>query len=143
MNEIVKNSIEARKNAIFSSYDIKDEGILLQINQYFDKLNKFGEKYDDVMKFEEDLAKDPLTKEYTDLFIMISIYIIPSEPEPDEATEMMNEMADDAKRFVRRSVKEKAASTARGIPIVGDLMQAKQYADWAKGIEDNVSDDNK
>ena len=128
MNEIVKNSIDARKNAIFSSYNIKDEGILLQINNYFDKLEKFGEKYDDIMKFEEDLAKDPLTKEYTDLFIMISSYMNPTE-EVDEGKEMMNEMADDAKRYVRRTVKEKAASKARGIPIVGDIMEAKQYAD--------------
>ena len=128
MNEIVKNSIDARRNAIFSSYNITDEGILLQIDNYFKKLEKFGEKYDDIMKFEEDLAKDPLTKEYTDLFIMISGYMNPTE-EVDEGQEMMNEMADDAKRYVRRTVKEKAASKARGIPIVGDIMEAKQYAD--------------
>ena len=128
MNEIVKNSIDARRNAIFSSYNITDEGILLQIDNYFKKLEKFGEKYDDIMKFEEDLAKDPLTKEYTDLFIMISGYMNPTE-EVDEGQEMMDEMADDAKRYVRRTVKEKAASKARGIPIVGDIMEAKQYAD--------------
>lgn len=35
MNEIIKNSIEARKNAIFISYNITDKGILKQIDNYF------------------------------------------------------------------------------------------------------------
>ena len=54
MNEIVKNSIEARKNAIFSSYEITDKSILDRIDEYFNRLNKWAEKYDDVMKFETD-----------------------------------------------------------------------------------------
>jgi len=37
MNEIIKNSIEARKNAIFISYNITDKGILKQIDNYFKK----------------------------------------------------------------------------------------------------------
>ena len=60
MNEILRPSIESRKNALFSAYDIKDPGNLEAINNYFKKLEEFAKDYNDVMEFETAFASSPL-----------------------------------------------------------------------------------
>ncbi|MBR3117501.1 MAG: hypothetical protein IKF36_06520 [Bacilli bacterium] len=129
MNEMVKNSIEARRNAIFSTYDIKDQGLLDRIDEFFNRLNEYGSKYDDVMKFETDFASSDLCKEYGELFMIINSTINP-EPEVDEGKELLKEAAGDVTRYAKRTVKEDLASKARSTPIIGDVMEAKQYADF-------------
>lgn len=140
MNEMVKNSIEARRNAIFSSYDIKDESLLDRIDEYFNRLNEFGAKYDDIMKFETDFASSDLGKEYQDLFMIINSAANP-EPEVDEAKEMMDEVKEDVSRNARRIVKEEAASKARSTPIIGDIMEAKQHYDFFSRFKKKKDDD--
>ena len=71
MNEVLKPSIESRKSALFSSYDIKDPGNLKAIEDYFKKVEEFAKDYNDVMEFETAFASSPLQQEYSDLFVQI------------------------------------------------------------------------
>lgn len=130
MNDIVKCSVDSRKNALFSAYNITDEGVIKQINDYFAKLEDFAKGYDDVMKFESDFAQSPLAQEYTDLFVMAMNSVDPQPQGPSEAEELRDEMVDDATRFARRRARQEAYDVARDIPGLGQAMTAKQHMDF-------------
>ena len=72
MDEIVKQSIEARRNAFDTSYEIKDENLKKEIEVLFEKMNKLGEEAKDAMDFETKFASSPLNTEYTNLFTKIA-----------------------------------------------------------------------
>ena len=52
MNEMVKNSIDARKNAIYNTYEITDDKLKKEIDELFDKIYEFGEDIKDQSEFE-------------------------------------------------------------------------------------------
>ena len=45
MDNIIKQSIEGRKNAIFNSYEVTDKVMINKIDDLFNRINDFGEKY--------------------------------------------------------------------------------------------------
>ena len=134
MNDIIKPSIESRKQALFSSYDIKDEGNLKTIDDYFKRLEEFAKDYNDVMAFETAFASSPLCKEYSDLFVQIMNTECTTDgkaPVVDVQEEytVQDELRDDMKRAVRRKMRQDAYDQARDVPILGEAMTAKQHFD--------------
>lgn len=135
MNEILRPSIESRKQALFSAYDIKDPGNLKTIEDYFKKLEEFAKDYNDVMAFETAFASSPLCKEYSDLFVQIMNTErtvdgkAPVVDVPEEYT-LHDEMRDDMERAVRRRARQDAYDAARDVPILGEAMTAKQHFDF-------------
>ena len=134
MNEIIKPSIESRKNALFSSYDIKDPGNLKNIEDYFKKVEEFAKDYDDVMEFEKAFASSPLQQEYSDLFVQImntenTIDGVAPVVDVEEEYTIHDELKDDLERAVRRKARQDAYNKARDIPVLGDVMNAKQHFD--------------
>lgn len=134
MNEIIKPSIESRKNALFSAYDIKDPGNLKTIDDYFKRLEEFAKDYNDVMAFETAFAQSPLCQEYSDLFVQIMNTENTSDGkapvhEVEEEYTIQDEMKDDMERAVRRRAREDITSKARSMPVIGDAMTAKQHFD--------------
>ena len=134
MNDIIKPSIESRKQALFSSYDIKDEGNLKTIDDYFKRLEEFAKDYNDVMAFETAFASSPLCKEYSDLFVQIMNTECTTDgkaPVVDiqEEYTVQDELRDDMKRAVRRKMRQDAYDQARDVPILGEAMTAKQHFD--------------
>ena len=135
MNENLKPSIESRKTALFSAYDIKDEGNLKTIEEYFKKLEEFAKDYNDVMEFETAFASSPLSKEYSDLFVQIMNTEKTTDgkaPVVDTKEEytFQDELKDDMERAVRRRARQDAYDKARDIPIVGEAMSVKQHFDF-------------
>ena len=135
MNENLKPSIESRKTALFSAYDIKDEGNLKTIEEYFKKLEEFAKDYNDVMEFETAFASSPLSKEYSDLFVQIMNTEKTTDgkaPVVDNKEEytFQDELKDDMERAVRRRARQDAYDKARDIPIVGEAMSVKQHFDF-------------
>ena len=135
MNDILKPSIESRKQALFSQYDIQDPGNLKTIEDYFKKLEEFAKDYNDVMAFETAFAASPLCKEYSDLFVQIMntertvdgkapVVDVPEEYTPQD------ELRDDMERAVRRRARQDAYNAARDVPILGEAMTAKQHIDF-------------
>lgn len=126
MNEMVKNSVESRRTAIFSSYAITDENLFKKIEDYFNRLNEFASSYDDVMKFETDFATSPLAKEYADLFVEISKI---NNPEEKKENVVADEIKSEVKHQVRREVYRETYDKARDIPVVGEAMDLKNKFD--------------
>ena len=135
MKEILKPSIESRKTALFSAYDIKDPGNLKTIEEFFKKLEAFADDYNDVMEFETAFASSPLSKEYSDLFVQImntectSDGVAPVVDTPSEYT-IQDELKDDLARATRRQIKRDAYDKARDISVVGKAMEVKQHFDF-------------
>lgn len=135
MNDLIKTSIESRRNALFSAYDIKDPGNLKTIDDYFVKLEEFAKDCKDVTDFETKFMSSPLSKEYTDLFVQISQTecttegVAPTITENDEYT-LQDELKDDAERLMRRKARQKAYDVARDIPVLDEALTAKQHFDF-------------
>ena len=135
MKDILKPSIESRKTALFSAYDIKDPGNLKTIEDYFKKLEEFANDYNDVMEFETAFASSPLSKEYSDLFVQIMNTektvdgVAPVVDTPSEYT-VQDEIKDDMERALRRRARQDAYDKARDIPVVGKAMEVKQHFDF-------------
>lgn len=143
MNDVVKISIDGRKNAIFSAYDIKDQSIINKIEDLFRRINELGETCKDSMDFESKFASSELNQEYIQLFTEIATKCpqivrqteerhVKSDAEciaEDVASEIRYQVKD-ATLPLRRQVHEEALKTARNTPIIGEIMEAKQYADF-------------
>lgn len=136
MNEMVKNSVESRRTAIFSTYAITDENLFKKIEDYFNRLNDFASSYDDVMKFETDFAASPLSKEYTDLFMEISSSMNNSQGDNKDNI-IADELKEDIKHEVRREVHREVYDKARDIPVVGEAMDLKNKFDLLRRFKKN------
>ena len=142
MDSVVKASIDGRKTAFFSAYDIKDDNLIKEIDELFNRISEFGEDCKDSMQFETAFATSPLNTEYINLFTKVAQSCppivreeTPTNVKSDE--EYLKEELESEARYqmreatlpARRIAREAATQAARRTPIVGDLMQAKQTMD--------------
>ena len=128
MVEVIKQSIEARKNAIFSSYNVEDKKMLDKIDNLFKKINDFGEKFTDVNEFEKEFANSSLNNDYINIFVELSKVGAPSIGETileSAANEVVS-----AAMPSRAVIADKRDQALRDIPVVGDIMQAGQTIDF-------------
>ena len=142
MNDMVKMSIDGRKNAFYSAYEINDENLINEINDLFKRIEDFGKDCTDSMQFETAFATSPLNTEYINLFTKVAQSCKPivreetpvnvksdeeylKEELESEARYQMREATLPARRIAREAV-DKAA---RRTPILGDVIQAKQTMD--------------
>ena len=131
MDNIIKQSIEGRKNAIFSSYEVTDKVMIDKIDDLFKRINEFGEKYNDVGSFESDFTSSSLNNEYINIFTELAMKgVSNSMPSVGEmvadrvGTEIKNSIL--PSRAVRADRRDNAI---RNIPIVGDIVDAGQKID--------------
>ena len=131
MDNIIKQSIEGRKNAIFSSYEVTDKVMIDKIDDLFKRINDFGEKYNDVGSFESDFTSSSLNNEYINIFTELAMKgVSNSMPSVGEmvadrvGTEIKNSIL--PSRAVRADRRDNAI---RNIPIVGDIVDAGQKID--------------
>lgn len=142
MDNIVKTSIDGRKSAFFSAYEIKDENLIKEIDELFNKIYEFGEGCSNSTEFETSFATSPLNTEYINLFTKVAQSCspivreeVPVNVKSDE--EILKEEIESEARYrakeatlpARRIAREAATRAARNTPVVGDLMQAKQTFD--------------
>lgn len=145
MNDLIKMSIDSRKNSFYTLYEINDEETNNKINELFKKIEEFGITCDDIGDFEEKFATSKLNSEYINLFTTIAqshkakeIVQEPNEVKSDE--EYIKEEIESDIRYVvesatmpaRHKARETFDSKMRDTPIVGDLMQASQTMDLFK-----------
>ncbi|MBO4245356.1 MAG: hypothetical protein J5892_01295 [Bacilli bacterium] len=154
MDENIKNSIKARKEAFTNAYIIEDQSLLKMIDDLFNKINEFGTTCRDVMDFETKFAISPLNQEYIDLFTKIATTSKPiiyesNEDVKSDAEYLKDEIMDDLKyaskeitRPVRRNIKAKLYDKVRDIPGVSQVMLAKQYHDLGKSITGGYQNDD-
>ena len=142
MNDLVKTSIDGRKNAIFSAYNVTDQSIIDKINELFSRINEFGESCTDNMDFETKFATSPLNQEYIGLFTEIATTCTPIVREVEERQVQSDEeyrreeikseiryQAREATLPARRQMHEETLKAARNAPVIGEVLEAKQYMD--------------
>ena len=71
MDENVKNSIKARRDAIFNAYEV-GAGEKKKVDTLFAEIEKLGKSCKDVMEFEAEFAKSSLNQQYLDLFTEVA-----------------------------------------------------------------------
>ena len=141
MNEYVKNSIEGRKMAFSSAYELTD-AYKKKIDELFKRIEEFGKGCTDAMDFESKFMASPLNTEYTNLFTEVAQnckYILPPPVEGDTAgrsnkaaiaDEVMSDVkyaVDDLTMPARRAAREAFDSKMRDTPL-GDIEQARNTA---------------
>jgi hypothetical protein len=147
MNEYVKMSIDARKNAFFNAYEITNDSIKNKIEDLFNRINEFGSTCSDAQDFETKFASSPLNTEYINLFTEVATSCTPityeSEPRDVQTTGeyIMSDIesearyiADDLSMPARRAARQEAYDKARDIPILGDALYVKQNVDFFNSI---------
>ncbi len=154
MNELIKNSIDARKNAIYNAYEINDDKEKDKINDLFNRIEEFAKKYEDLGEFEANFASSPLNQEYIDLFTFVATNYKAKEYKQSETitnnnNEVLDEIGSEAKYLVddlthpaRHAAREKFDSQLRDIPVVGDAIQAKQTFDLFNKFKKNKKDED-
>ena len=150
MDSIVKQSIEARKQAFTNAYKIEDQNILDKIDELFNRINELGETCSDASDFEMKFASSSLNQEYISLFTEFATTCEPITYESDnsnvqstkdyilEDARMEAKLAfEDVTMPARHTAREEFDSQMRDIPVVGDVIQAKQTFDLFKKFKKN------
>ena len=129
MNEYVKQSIESRKTAFSTVYELTDV-YKKQVEELFKKIEDFGKDCSDAMDFETKFMSSPLNTEYTNLFTEVAQnckYILPPPVETDVKSDkeyLKEEVASEAKYIVedltmpaRRKAREEFDKKMRDTPL--------------------------
>ena len=146
MDKLIKQSIDARKNAFSASYKV-DAEMQKIIDALFAEIDKLGEKCKDVGEFEAEFQKSPFNQQYLDLFTEIATKCAPNTVAPKVDTSgidktiaggvvagALESAADDALRRVaptRAAVHQKAYDAARSVPGLGDAIDVAEKASYA------------
>ena len=140
MDSVVKQSIDGRRMAFSSAYELTDT-YKKKVDELFKKIEEFGMNYTDAMDFETKFMASPLNKEYTDLFTEVSQhckYILPppvdnpnvksdAEYYRDEAISDAKYIAKDLTMPARRAAREAFDKKMRDTPL-GKIEQARNTA---------------
>ena len=144
MNDLVKSSIESRKNAIFNAYNITEQNIIEKIENLFKRINEFGENCTDNIDFESKFASSELNQEYIQLFTEIATSCSQIVRQSEENTNVKSDeeailedisselkyQAKEAIQPIRSKIYQETYDEVRDIPIVGDILNVKQHVDF-------------
>ena len=144
MNDLIKQSIDSRKAAIFNMYEVIDQELINKIEDLFNRMMELGNTCSDNMDFETKLATSPLNQEYINLFTELSgkcsMKTVVSEDTNDSdgdsdntTNEIASELkyqADELARPIRREIRQEAYDKVRDVPVVGDVLNVKQHVDF-------------
>lgn len=148
MDEYVKQSIDARKNAIFAAYKV-DDAMNKKIESLFAEIEKLGKEAKNSADFEAKFAASPLNQKYLDLFTEVATNSQPATAPNVEKPKIGKTIAggvaagvaesalDDVTRRVvptRAAVHQKAYDAARDIPGVSTALDINQKAGYAMHI---------
>ena len=144
MNDQVKLSIDGRKNAFDSAYELTAED-KQKINTLFKDIEELGKTCTDAMDFESKFAANPLNQKYIDLFTEIAqsrktkLSHVPDpvlEPAPtagDVAADLAKTEAelavDGTVQHFRGRAYRAAYDKALKTPVIGDAIGAKNKID--------------
>jgi hypothetical protein len=146
MDEYIKQSIDARKNAFSAAYEINAE-MQKKIDALFVKIEELGTTCKDVNEFEAKFAASPLNQQYMDLFTEIATGSVvgvsgAGVPKGKVGKMVAGSLVGGAVEGVvgsavhrvvptRAAVHQKAYDAARDIPVVGDAIDVSQKVGYA------------
>lgn len=130
MDKMVKSSIDARKGAFSTAYELND-AMEKEIEELFNRINELGETCTDAIDFETKFASSPLNTEYTNLFATVAQHCKPKQLSSDDdqidtrskGEKVLDEVASDTKLLVdditmpaRRAARQEMDSKLRDTP---------------------------
>lgn len=145
MDKYIKQSIDARKNALSANYTLNSSQ-QKSADSLFQKIEALGGKCKDVGEFETTFAASPLNQQYLDLFTDIASHSQAKASAPQVSKSEIGKMvasgtavgiaesaadqAIDAVVPTRAAVHQKASDTVRKVPVLGDVVDAGQKASY-------------
>lgn len=138
MDEYIKQSIEARKNAIETSCKLDAEG-KKKVVELFSEIEKLGAKCKDVGEFETKFSKSPLNQKYMEFFTELATKAANTGATVAKSVAggIVSGVADRAISEVKNSVlptraavHQKVSDAARSVPVLGDAIDAGQKASY-------------
>ena len=145
MDKYVKQSIDARRDAIFNAYEL-GEGDKKKVEALFAEIEKLGAGCTDAQDFEAKFASSPLNQKYLDLFSGLAQTATMKGAAPKASMGEVGKMvaggtavgalesaADQAINQVvptRAAVHQKVSDEVRGVPVVGDAIDVAQKASY-------------
>lgn len=137
MNEYIKASIDARKNAITGTYRVSEK-LQKEIDELFLEIEKFGATCTDAGDFETKFAASPLNQKYIDLFTKVATSDATNAAVKDAAIGTAASTIESAAinaigsavPTTGAAVHQKAYDAARDIPVVGDAIEAAKNASY-------------
>lgn len=145
MDNIVKASIDGRKNAVLGAYDLSGDE-KKKLDELFKKIEKLGAECKDSADFEAKFAASPLNVEYTQMFTDLSMSrqskiqpVGDVQVEEVGTSEVLMQTAKDAAvaeagyavQSVRGRVARKTMSEIRDkVPLANDVVGVKNKIDF-------------
>lgn len=137
MDEYIKQSIDARKNAFSASFEISAE-MQKKIDALFVEIEKLGAKCKDVGEFEAEFAKSPLNQKYMDMFTEIATESAGKQAAGQVAKSMATGAVEGIARNAlggvvptRAAVHQKAYDEVRKVPGLGNAIDISEKASYA------------
>ncbi len=137
MDEYIKQSINARKNAFSASFAVSAK-MQKKIDELFAEIEKLGLKCKDVGEFEAEFSKSPLNQKYMDLFTEIATESAGKQAAGQVAKSMATGAVEGIARNAlggvvptRASVHQKAYDEVRKVPGLGDAIDIGEKAGYA------------
>ena len=136
MDKDIKQSIDAKLDALKANFEI-DAGMQKKIDELFAGIKKLAEKCKDVGMFETEFSKSPLSQKYLDLFTEIAKKGATKTAAKGAVAGALESVMDDAlKNLVptKAAMHQKASDTLRGVPGVGDAIDAAEKAGYVEHL---------
>ena len=133
MDEYIKQSIDARRNAFSASFEISAK-MQEKIDALFAEIEKLGAKCKDVGEFEAEFSKSPLNQKYMDMFTEIATGATAKTVAKGAAVGAVQSAAEQALRSVvptRAAVHQKAYDEVRKVPGLGNAIDISEKARYA------------
>ena len=132
MKEDIKLCVDSRKTAIINTYDIKNEKLKKKIDDLFIKIEEFAKTCENSLDFEQKFATNSLNQEYLDLFTEVGTKCTPKAIQNIDFTEDSTETVEEEVKSVGRAIKRNINYKLRDVPVVGDIITAKDQIDLFK-----------
>lgn len=145
MDKYVKQSIDARRDAIFNAYEL-GAGDKKKVDALFAEIEKLGDGCTDAQDFEAKFASSPLNQKYLDLFTGLAQTSTMKGAAPKASMKEVGKMvaggtaagiaesavdqAIDQVVPTRAAVHQKISDEVRGVPVVGDAIDVAQKASY-------------
>jgi hypothetical protein len=143
MNDSVKASVDSRKTAIYNAYDINKDDVKAKVEDLFKRIEEFAATCSDSMNFETKFASNPLNQEYIEIFTFVATNC-PTKLQPvtENAASDVKYMVDDLSSPMRHQAYQATYDAARDVPVLGEVMTAKQHFDFFSRFKRKKEDKN-
>lgn len=152
MNQGILQSIETRRESLYSAFNLPPEA-KSKAEELFSRMEEFGKTCEDQADFEKKLLNSPLTDEYHKLFEGFTRYAKGREQLPTSEELIKGAVSSSIEhrakvglrarifRMMPESIQNWMVRGAYNIPIIGDILSARNQVDMVRRFTGRFNDD--